>query len=117
MKSNSIIMLSVPGPDGQTKKVAANLLLFDEPKHNCKSIYVYLFSVSGKMRRTRDEVRWEIKKPGDKHIYFSKIETALLYPENTDPDKYIEKCKKMLEEAIPVLVNEHFPTVDQVKRR
>lgn len=116
LKSKSTITFDIPelGPDAA--KVTANLLFFYEPKYDIDSIYIYLFYVSGKFRTTRDQVRWEIKRPGDKYVYFSKIESdALLYSKYDDRDLVVEECKQLLREAIPVLINKHFPTRQQIK--
>jgi hypothetical protein len=79
-------------------------------------ISIYCFYVEGKFRSDRTQARLIIGMPGNKHTYFSKIEACAVLSTDSDPAQAITICKKLLQEALPPLVNEYFPTADQLKR-
>lgn len=82
-----------------------------------RSAIVYTFCVNGEFRYDREQVRWAIAKPGDPYIYFSKIEAVAQYRQGTDPAIATEWAKKLLREALPILVSEHYPDTAVVKGR
>lgn len=116
MKKMTTITLDIPELEEEYGKIKVRLLLFNEPKYNVNSVYLYVLFVSDRFKVHRDLVRWEIYKPGDKYVFFSKIESFSVYKLHEDPDDAIENCKQMLREAIPVLLRDHFPTRNQLKR-
>ncbi|MBN2137493.1 MAG: hypothetical protein JW720_06785 [Sedimentisphaerales bacterium] len=77
---------------------------------------IFCFYADGRFRNSREQVRWDIGMPGNRHVYFSKIETVARYPTDESPDAAIELCKKLFAEAAPVLISDHFPTPEQVRR-
>ncbi|MCK4753305.1 MAG: hypothetical protein KAS75_07655 [Planctomycetes bacterium] len=111
----STIVLDVPELADQHQKIEARLLLLKEPKRNI--VDIFLFCVEGKLRYSREQVRWILSKPGNRYVYFSKIEAGSYYPLNSEPTEAIEAAKTALCEALPVLLKEHFPTKEQLKRR
>lgn len=90
-------------------------LILDEQKYS--SLTLYVFCVEGLFRHDREQVRWVIGKPGNRHVFFSKIEVAALLPANGDTQAAFEACKEVLSQAIPVLVNDYFPTKEQIQNR
>lgn len=115
VKKMTTITIDTPELAPEHPQIKANLLILQRPRDN--SADIYLFCVEGEFRRSREQVRWIIGKPGNRHVYFSKIEVAAAYPTGGDPTQAIEVCKKLLREALPILLAEHFPDKEQLKRR
>jgi len=90
------------------------LLLIQQEGYN--QALIFCFCADGEFRNSREQVRWVIGKPGNRHVYFSKIETVANYPIGADPGPAVEICKKLFAEAAPILVAEHFPTKKQLRR-
>ena len=99
---------SAPGP-----KIKARLLLMRQQKYN--QAIIFCFYVDGSFRHSREQVRWMIRKPGNRYVYFSKIETVAMYPLNGEPTEAIELCKRLFAEAVGQLISEHFPTREQLR--
>lgn len=78
-------------------------------------VVVYLFHSNGAFYQTRNQVRWVVLRPGDEHIYFSKIEAANIIPSGSDPLPAIERCRELLGEVIPVLIADHLPRMPSVE--
>jgi len=76
----------------------------------------YLFCASGEFCCRRDQVRWIIGRPGDRYVYFSKIEAIIAYAHERDRPYALEVCQRLLSEALPVLVAEYFPDSADLKR-
>jgi hypothetical protein len=84
-------------------------------KEQCDQVIIFCFYVDGQFKNSREQVRWMIGKPGNRYVYFAKIETASNYPTNGDPRAAIERCKRLFSEAVPILISEHFPTREQLR--
>ncbi len=108
------IMLDTPqlGPD--YPKIQANLLLFQFGR-KIDLVLIYCLCVEGEFPHTRNQARWVLAKPGNRHTYFSKIEARTWIGD--DPAEAIEMCKTLLCEALPILTAEYFPDKEQLKRR
>lgn len=78
-----------------------------------KSILLYVFSCNGTFFNDRESVRLAIGWPGDKYVYFSKIEVVTRH--YSDEAQAIERCRKLMEDALSVLVREHLPSKDEVE--
>lgn len=98
----------------QCPKVKARLLLFQRRTYN--QVVIFCFYADGQFKHSREQVRWMMSKPGNRYVYFSKIETVTSYPIDGSPAPAIDLCKKLFAEAVPILVSEHFPTKEQIKR-
>ena len=107
------IAIDIPGLP-QYRKVKVRLLLFQQQTYN--QAVIFSFYVDGEFKHNREQVRWMIGKPGNRYVYFSKIETVANYPLDGNPGPAIDLCKKLFCEAASVLVSEHFPTKEQLKR-
>jgi len=70
-------------------------------------VVVYVFCASGQFCYDREQVRWIIGRPGDRYVYFSKIEAVTTT--QGDPAGAAQRCLRLLREALPLLVNNHFP--------
>ena len=98
----------------KSPKVEARLLLLQRQKRS--QVVIFTFYADGQFKNSREQVRWGIGMPGNRHVYFSKIETVASYEKDGDPGPATELCKKLFAEAAPVLVSQYFPTKEQVKR-
>ena len=107
------IIIDVPEL-AQSPRVKARLLLLREKTE--RKVVVFCFCADGRFKHSREQVRWIIGKPGNRHVYFSKIETVAGYPMDGSPEAAIELCTRLFREAVPILVTEHFPTPEQLKR-
>ena len=114
---NSIetVRVETPGLAPEYPSIEARLLEIDQGKY--RTTVLYVICCNGKIVSGRERARWEIMMPGDTHVYFSKVETVAHRPAGEDRRKYVERCKQLLSEALPILVNDHFPLTQDVKRR
>lgn len=78
---------------------------------------VFVFYVDGHFRRDRQAVRWDIFKPGNRHVFFSKIEVAVKISRLEDTEEALQWCKRLFAEAAPILIEKHFPSEQQVRSR
>lgn len=113
IKQMKNITIDVPGLI-EHPRVEARLLLLQERAYNLAVIFC--FYADAQFMNSREQVRWAIGMPGNRHVYFSKIETVANYPTDGDPGPAVELCKKLFAEAVPILVSQHFPTKEQIKR-
>lgn len=109
------IKLDVPGLGEGATPVEARALDLDQA--GGEGVLVYLFCANGEFRHDRDQVRWLIGRPGDPYVFFSKIEVVATCQSDADKARALAACKQLLAEALPVLVNKHFPPIDVVKGR
>ena len=72
-------------------------------------VIVYCFCANGEFYFDRNQVRWAISWPGDRYVYFSKIEAAAPYDAGEDPGPALQRAKTLLGEALSVLLSEHYP--------
>jgi hypothetical protein len=113
VKSLSKITIQTPQLEPDYSQVDATLIIFRMPKYD--QAVIYLFCADGKFCRSRNMVRLIVNTPGNRYLYFSKIEAAASFLHDTDPEPAVELCKQVISQALPVLVKEHFPTVEQLK--
>lgn len=99
----------------QRRQVKANLLFVQHPQFN--EVFIYTFCVEGQFKHSREQVRWVMAVPGNHYAYFSKIEAVVRCSSYQDPSELVPLCKSLICEAIPVLVAEHFPRDEQLRRR
>jgi hypothetical protein len=110
MENTTIV---IPGLE-RDSEVTARLLFFE--KDGRDRVVIFSFFVDGQFRHSREQVRWSIGMPGNRHVYFSKIETVASYPSGGSPNAAIELCKKLFSEAASVLISQYYPTKEQVRR-
>ena len=99
------------GPDHPPVEVR----IVDMKTRERRRVVLYLFWASGEPCWDREQVRWIIGRPGDRYVYFSKIEATTPYMLKSEKPQAIEMCRRLLKEALPVLVNEHFPATADLK--
>ena len=56
-------------------------------------------------------------KPGNKHTYFGLIMVGADYPHGGSPMAAEERCRVLLNEALPILLTDHYPSREQVRRQ
>lgn len=98
-------------PKSPTSEV--RLLILRQP--DGYAAILYLFYVNGRLCYDREQVRRTIAWPGDRHVYFSKIEVTAPIADIANPTPAIECCRSLLREVLPLLVKEHFPDDAQLK--
>ena len=113
LKKADTITIDTPELGSDYPQIRVRSLILGEPTYNL--IEMYVFYVEGQFQHRREQVRWVIGKPGNKYMYFSKIDVAAVYPLGGDPAPATETCKKLMHEALPILLTEYFPTKQQVK--
>lgn len=114
IKKLSPVTIDIPELAPEYSKVEASLLLLQ--KEQREEVIIYTFFAEGQFCSSRNRARWVISKPGNRHVYFSKIEAIVPFPIGGDPQYAIELCEELLTQAIPILVKEYFPTRQQIKR-
>ena len=115
VKEKTTIQLDIPGISSQNTPIEATLVDLNTGPQD--RIVVFFFVVEGKFRRTRQQVRWVLGMPGNKYSYFAKIEASTTYPKDGDPARAIEIVKKLLADAMPVLMDQYLPDTRQLGRR
>ena len=114
IKKLSPVTLHIPELAPEYSKVEASLLLLQKQKR--EEVIIYTFFAEGQFCSSRNRARWVISKPGNRHVYFSKIEAIVPFPMGGNPQPAIALCKELITQAIPILVKEYFPTRQQIKR-
>ena len=110
------IEIDVPNLPSGDKQVKARLLMLKRPSGN-QGVVIYSFCVEGLLRCTREQTRLVLGMPGNKYTYFSKVEVVSFLLPDVDPGATIAECKRLYAEAMVLLLSEHFPTREQLKRR
>jgi hypothetical protein len=109
--------IELPLPTLRPAGPPAEARLVEMRQGDYELVLVYVFCCNGELYNDRRRVRWIMGLPGDKYTYFSKIEVVSPLLEGSDPDAVIDRCKRLLAEPPPPLLNEHFPPETDLKRR
>jgi len=80
-----------------------------------RAAIAYCFCANGDMLSDRLGVRLRIAWPGDEYVYFSKIEAVSRFGPDSEAAAAMERSKRLLAEALPILLERHFPLTDVVK--
>jgi hypothetical protein len=113
VREMSTIAINMGGLLPEYDRLKVRSLKIEQLRH--KTVDIYVFCVEGKFKYNREQVRWALGKPGNKHVYFSKIEAAAICKSDSNSIKAMEISKKLLSEALPILVSEYFPTKEQIR--
>jgi len=114
IKDLTFIKLDVPGlPEHSPVEVCS----FTAHWPRYEEAMVFCFFVEGKFRARRRAVRWRLGMPGNRYTYFAQIRASGFYKTPQDAQAARQLAKKLLTEALPILVREYFPTDEQIKRR
>lgn len=114
VRSQKLVTLDTPELAPETPQIQVRQIVFQ--KKPLDMIVLYVFCANGEFLHDRQQVRWKSAMPGDKYIYFSKIEAIAAQMPNEDLSAPIERCKLLLRQALPVLAQEHFPEHEILKR-
>lgn len=82
-----------------------------------RRLVVYVFCACGEFCCDRERVRWIIGRPGERYVYFSKIETTTPYMLPDEKPAALRVCCDLLREALPVLLRDHFPSQADLRAR
>jgi len=115
VKDVSAITLDTPELAPEHPQIPARLLRMEQPSDHV--VLVYVFCANGRFYDSRERVRLAVAWPGARHVYFSKIEAVAYYPRKADPGPSLARCKQLLREALPILVQQHYPTKEDLERR
>jgi len=90
-------------------KLPVRILLFRDTKSEITQIkpVIYFFSVNGKFKATRREVRLALADIRERYAYFSKVEIAFAGIQPSK-EKAIRLTAKFLKKALPVLIEDHW---------
>lgn len=113
IQSLSTITIDTPELGPEYPQIEARLLDIDLIAR--RTVLAYVFVCNGKILCDREKVRFQIGWPGDSHIYFSKIEAISPCPTDDDYEAAVARVTGLLREALPVLINEHFPRNEDVR--
>jgi hypothetical protein len=75
-------------------------------------IVLFVLCANGEFCTDRQRVRLITGMSRARHVYFSKIEAVAPLAEHEDAEVAVQRCKRLLTEALPILVKEHFPGRD-----
>jgi len=78
---------------------------------------IYFFSVNGAFEPDRLSVRLRLSDLRVKYSYLSKVEIAFGGRPQPDTAQVLELTKRLLAEALPVLMEEHWPDWNEVIRQ
>jgi hypothetical protein len=107
------ITIPVDGPGPEPVEVEARLL--DLQPEGWHGALAYVLVCNARVYHDRKWARLAIGWPGDRRVYFSKVE-AVSRCEGDDCAGAIERVRTMLAEALPVLMRDHFPGRGDVER-
>ncbi len=111
------ITIDVPGLKGTSKEVEVCLLKLREA--GVCTLVLYTICAEGQFRATRGEARWILDKPGNKRVYFSKIESLVFYPVDYTTEQETQVLalgKKLFVETVRPLVEHFYPTQEDLMR-
>ena len=74
-----------------------------------EQLLLYTFVSNGRFYSDREKLRLAIALPGETYTYFSKIEVVGVIPIGQDDRQVYERCRKLLDEVLPILLEEHYP--------
>lgn len=101
------IHVDVPDLGQSGERIAVNVLRVDSSRG--KLLLLYLFCSNGRFCTDRQAVRLLLNWPGERFAYFSKIEIFALCGSDAEEPRALETSMRLLREALPVLLREHFP--------
>jgi len=97
------------------KRVEVRTVIVEQELANAAIAYV--FCANGRFYTRRNEVRLALGWPGDKRVYFSKIEAVSRFERDEQPDLAMARACKLLSEVLPALLTRHFPRQADLKHR
>jgi hypothetical protein len=112
---NAIRTITVDTP-GLAEVESVRVKLVDlEGSNDIRVAVAYLFCCNGEFYSDRQQVRFAMGWPGDRHVYFSKIEAIVPARKGIDFDEATEHATRLLAETLPELMNNYLPSRDDVR--
>jgi len=81
------------------------------------AVIAFAFCANAQYFTQRNEVRLEMGMPGDKRWYFAKIEVVARADSGEDTAPVLDRCLRLMGEALPELAMHYFPSRDDVSKR
>ncbi len=98
---------------GAASPVRARVLHLE--KGPWRAVLLFVFCANGEFFNDRQAVRWRIAWPGDRYVYFSKVEAMSSYRSDEDRPAALEACKALLRDALTALAREHYPETSTLR--
>ena len=111
--SISKVAIDTPALAPDIPRVEAYLLDLANAPGN--GVLIYLFVANGRPTPSRFHARWLISRPGDRYVYFSKVEAIARVESGEDREMVVSRCRRLLSEAIPVLFADHYPRTGDLR--
>ncbi len=109
----AVIPVDVPRPDGTPETVDVRAVDMHQPQ--ARLMIAYVFHANGTFCHDREQVRWVVGRPGDRYVYFSKIEAIAAFTHEFERQEAIELCRDILREGLPALVADHYPRPEDLR--
>jgi len=116
------VKLSLPTADGDEIPLPLRVVTFEKTSVSNRDTptVVYTFHCNGQFMCTRTDVRRKLGDPRDRGAYFCKIEVSFgsprSKPRNAEREESIAAAHRFLGRLLPVLLAEHLPDREAVKR-
>jgi hypothetical protein len=95
------------------REITARKVIVDEK--GVSAVIGYVFCANGEFMTTRNAVRLALRTPGYNRVYFAKIEAVTPSAAGSDHEVALARCRRLLSEAIPQLLDVYFPTLADLK--
>jgi len=96
-------------PDSPPDRRELTLRTMQLQHGRASAVLSYVFCANGEFCHDRQMVRWILGRPGPKRAYFSKIEAVAYCERGADLTYAAQTGRRLLAEAIPLLLEKHFP--------
>jgi hypothetical protein len=113
VRNLSYRQVATPGLGSDVPEIKARTMHLEQV--GSRAAIAYCFCANGDIRSDRLGVRLRIAWPGDKYVYFSKIEAVSRFGPDSEAAAAMERSKRLLAEALPILMERHFPPTDIVR--
>ena len=77
-------------------------------------VLLYTFFCNDRFYSDREQVRWVIGLPGEKYIYFSKVEAVTPIFAESEREAAIDRCRRLIDETLRLLIDRHFPQAEEL---
>jgi hypothetical protein len=114
VRSMRTTAVSLPAEDGEGRQITARLLDMELRWH---AALAYVFVANGEFYPSRNRVRLARGLSPAHHFYFSKVEAVTNVPRGEDFEDAVDRCTRLLSEALPVLVRDHYPEVESAREQ
>lgn len=115
IRSVTASVIDLPDTAGLPSRIEVRTIVAEESTST--AIISFVFCANAQFHTQRNEVRLAMGMPGPKRWYFSKIEVVAQAQKGEDPTPVVNRCLRLMTEALPELVGRHFPNSEDVKQR